>query len=354
MATSPVAGFISKIRSVFPIPIIRLWPERHARVRDGGMPITPTPPRLSSTTPTFPSIATQNGSASYYSLAQRLRKLLPPNLNVLGAGDVQFTETAPFSSGGSSDVWKASFEGRDVAVKSLRCYSSPDFDPAEVGIRFLREVWASNKLLHPNIVPLIGVLSTPNHSFALIYEMMGNVDLGRYLAQHPNVSRLKLLAEIARALKYMHSQDVVHGNVRMRNVLVDNNGVSRVGGLGSAFSLSLPASWSDVESDRLFYGIAPEIIYPDAFGFVHARPTKATDMFGFGMLAWEVLTGKPPFGKNVEAAVILSVFQNERPSRPAHPEVSDRVWNMIQKCWNEDPFNRMTAADVVDVLEAKL
>jgi serine/threonine protein kinase len=273
---------------------------------------------------------------------------------VLGAGDVQITETAPFSSGSFSDIWRGSFEGRDVVVKSLRCYSSPGFDPAEVGIRFLREAWASNKLRHPNIVPFIGVLSTPNHPFALLYEKMGNADLGPYLAQYPNVSRLKHLIEISRALKYMHSQDVVHGNVRMRNVLVDDNGVSRLGGLGSALSLSLPASWSDVEPGRLHYEIAPELIHPDAFGFVHARPTEATDIFGFGMLALEVLTGKPPFGKNVQAAVILSVFQNERPSRPAHPQVSDRVWNMIQRCWNEDPFNRMTAAEVVDVLEAEL
>lgn len=73
-----------------------------------------------------------------------------------------------------------------------------------------------------------------------------------------------------------------------RNVLVDNDGVACLGGLGSAFSLSLPASWSDVDTERLFCGIAPELINPDAFGFAHARTTKATDMFAFGMLAWEV------------------------------------------------------------------
>lgn len=73
-----------------------------------------------------------------------------------------------------------------------------------------------------------------------------------------------------------------------RNVLVDDNGIARLGGLGSAFALSLPASWSDVDSEKLFCGFAPELISPDAFGFVHARTTKATDMFAFGMLAWEV------------------------------------------------------------------
>ena len=73
-----------------------------------------------------------------------------------------------------------------------------------------------------------------------------------------------------------------------RNVLVDSNGVARLGGLGSAFALSLPASWSEVAAGRLFCGIAPELINPHTFGLVHARTTKATDMFAFGMLTWEV------------------------------------------------------------------
>lgn len=73
-----------------------------------------------------------------------------------------------------------------------------------------------------------------------------------------------------------------------RNILVDSNGVARLGGLGSAFALSLPASWSDIGAERLFCGIAPELINPHTFGLVHARTTKATDMFAFGMLAWEV------------------------------------------------------------------
>jgi len=70
--------------------------------------------------------------------------------------------------------------------------------------------------------------------------------------------------------------------------LVDNDGVARLGGLGHASSLSVPASWSDVGTGGLFCGVAPELLDPQAFGLVHARTTKATDMFAFGMLAWEV------------------------------------------------------------------
>ena len=71
--------------------------------------------------------------------------------------------------------------------------------------------------------------------------------------------------------------------------MVDDNGVARLGGLGSAFSLSLPGSCqSDVGLVRPPRDAAPELITPHAFGFVHVRITKATDMFDFGMLAQEV------------------------------------------------------------------
>jgi serine/threonine protein kinase len=122
----------------------------------------------------------------------------------------------------------------------------------------------------------------------------------------------------------MHSLGIVHRNVKVvrpspspaphcsvltpskRNVLIDGNGVARLGGLGAAFPPSLPDSWSDVGSGRLFCGIAPELIDLPAFGFVHSRATKATDMFSFGMLAWEV--------GQIFLCLKLDVFTRLRPS----------------------------------------
>ena len=115
-------------------------------------------------------------------------------------------------------MWRGSLHGVAVAVKSLRYYSSPELDPAEVGLvslppvhivnamliahpqRFLKEVSTSTQLSHPNIVPFLGVYSTPTHPLAILYEMMDNLDLGHYLVQHQNVSRLKLVSTFPAAL----------------------------------------------------------------------------------------------------------------------------------------------------------
>jgi hypothetical protein len=206
-------------------------------------------------------------------------------------------------------------------------------------------VWASNNLSHPNVVPIIGVYSSPAYPFALVYEMMENVDLRQHLAQQPAISRLKFVSTVfmyntggessiepfpparrnipcietpprpryhSREYQVGVSSHLIHHHhiltLLQRNLLVDSNHVARLGGFGSAFSLSLPASWSDVESERLFGGIAPELIDPRAFGFVEARNTKATDMFSFGMLAWEVsiVSFRLPVSRNLSALVPVS------------------------------------------------
>lgn len=56
------------------------------------------------------------------------------------------------------------------------------------------EVLASTQLSHPNIVPFLGVYSTFTHPLALLYKLMDNLDLYKYLVQHPNINRLKLVS----------------------------------------------------------------------------------------------------------------------------------------------------------------
>ena len=120
--------------------------------------------------------------------------VLAAGLQLARVGDVRIIGRTPFS-----EVRQGSLPGLRVAVKSLRLYSSPEFNPAEVGIvsfhrspvhavetiltmylqRFLKGAWVSSQLSHPNIVPFLGAYSTLSHPFALIYAVMENLDLRR-------------------------------------------------------------------------------------------------------------------------------------------------------------------------------
>jgi len=101
-------------------------------------------------------------------------------------------------------------------------------------------VWMTGQLSHPNTVPFIGAYPTPTHPFALVHEMVENIDLCRYLEDRPEASRLKLvstvftisiielladtslfqLVGISRALEWMHKLYIIHGNLKMVTHLI--------------------------------------------------------------------------------------------------------------------------------------
>jgi len=79
-------------------------------------------------------------------------------------------------------------------------------------------------------------------------------------------------------------------------------------------------------------------------------------LYGVALLAhWgQVLTGKPPFAEMTEIAATHSMLNGARPRRPNHHEVSDRVWQMIERCLHKVPSKRTAAGEVVNLLEIEL
>jgi hypothetical protein len=156
-------------------------------------------------------------------------------------------------------------------------------------------------------------------------------------------------------------------------MLVDLDGKARIAGLGSAFiSSQNHATWSEMDAELLFYGTAPELARPNPLGS-STQTTKESDIYAFAVLAWEVnyfpltlfqsslsLTDpqifieRLPFSNIHQLAAIHLLTGGARPPRPPHPELSDRIWNMIQKCWDDDPSCRILIKDVVAILEREI
>ena len=91
--------------------------------------------------------------------------------------------------------------------------------------------------------------------------------------------------------------------------------------------------------------MAPELIKPELVGLPSMKPNKATDVWSFGMLCLEVLTGKPPFRNRPRSAtVITDIIDGILPTRPPVevPDrgLSDRLWYLMQHCWARKPEER--------------
>lgn len=123
----------------FVLAIVRFFSRSRATAKSQGEKTTSTYPPESSSSESPPdspppSTVTDHGRQVYCQLAQQVDPVLPQVCNRIEPEDVQITDSAPFSSGGSSDIWRGSLGDLCVVVKSLRLYSSPEFDPAEAGI----------------------------------------------------------------------------------------------------------------------------------------------------------------------------------------------------------------------------
>ena len=131
-STNPV--FTARVNAFFHRILYLVYRPRARRSNvQGEVPVTHISDASTFGPPSSSTLPTKI-TESRHDLARQLQRLLPPTCNWLSSSDVRIIDTTPFSSGGFAEVWKGSVQGLTVAVKSLRCYSSTEIDPAEVGI----------------------------------------------------------------------------------------------------------------------------------------------------------------------------------------------------------------------------
>ncbi|EIN03690.1 kinase-like protein, partial [Punctularia strigosozonata HHB-11173 SS5] len=264
--------------------------------------------------------------------------LLPTSYELSGL--VKSDDEEPCSSGGFSDVWRGEHNGVPVALKVLRLHAG---DRAKYKQVFCKEAVVWRRLSHRNIVPFLGV--SPRHHLCIVSEWMEHGDVMSYLERFPQANRLQLITDVARGLEYMHAVGVIHGDMKGRNVLVDSSHRARLSDFGLAMtalgthSLAL-SSGASSNWGTLRY-MAPELSDPRME--IKVLTTK-TDVYGFGMTAWEMYDGRMPFYHvRGDYTVVLKVQEGVRPSRPLHARelgLDDYLWALIEACWHAEPSLR--------------
>lgn len=244
-------------------------------------------------------------------------------------------------------------QDRPVAIKILTPELSGSEEQRE---RFRREAMITARLSHPNIVPLYEHGETAG---GILYFVMGYVH-GESLAARvrrlgrlwPNETR-RLLGELADALDYSHRQGVVHCDLKLANVLIDSStGRAMLADFGLAQLVETPTA-ADVPVDV-------PVVVDDAvaaaeaglaFGTPHyMAPEQAageqtvsarTDLYALGVVAYEMLSGRPPFdGTSFRAIAAQHVMQEPPPLADRAPQASPEVVDVIARCLAKDPAER--------------
>ncbi|KAG8899258.1 hypothetical protein FRB99_006840 [Tulasnella sp. 403] len=249
--------------------------------------------------------------------------------------------------GGSCDLYKGKLrDGNVVAIKRPRII---EYDE-DVLRRFNREAETWNMLRHPKILPLLGTYQVDN-IIHLVAPWAPNGDALEYVKKNPKMTlaeRKRLVTDIVEALVYLHRKGIVHGDLKLVNVILGSD----FRGLLCDFGLSktLNATTSEMQKGAGTYRwTAPEILENDP-------KTPAGDMYAFAMCIVEAVTGHIPFDDILTApGVLRKVISGERP--PKVPKTSpdgqsyDPLWSIAEGCWKKLAEERLTSLQVLHRLE---
>ncbi|KAJ7133061.1 kinase-like domain-containing protein [Mycena epipterygia] len=200
--------------------------------------------------------------------------------------DVTSREEHPLFGGGFGDIYRASYGDKTVALKCMRHFYRGS-ELRDIRMKICREALIWKDLQHPHILTFIGIdrESFP-FSLCIVSPWMEHGTILNYLKLHGRANVDKLLFEIAQGLEYLHSRNIVHGDLRGANILINEDWSACLADFGLSNFMNPTSSMRTSNRAGSLYWMAPELIDPDRFGLKFLR-TPATDVYAFGCVCVE-------------------------------------------------------------------
>ncbi|KAI9205023.1 kinase-like domain-containing protein, partial [Polychytrium aggregatum] len=258
----------------------------------------------------------------------------------------------PLAAGGFGEVFTASYYDAPVAVKQLyRGYNQNEL--ADFG----REIGIWHRLSHPHVLPLLGACDTATKPF-MVSPFMPNGTLHNHFTTAPEPrpisEKVRLLYQVASGMAYLHGNNIVHGDLKSLNVLLDGTFSAVVTDFGMSRTKHTSATANRTRRDQPAGGtldyMAPEMLdYDDPVG-----SSKATDVYAFGITMYEVLNNCRPIwvtadGQPMRERVIESqVLRGNRPKQ--FDDIPSGIHALIERCWHQDPAMRPKFPEILAIL----
>ncbi|XP_042652039.1 mitogen-activated protein kinase kinase kinase 21 isoform X3 [Tyto alba] len=264
--------------------------------------------------------------------------------------------------GGFGKVYRATWRGREVAVKAAR--QDPDEDITATAESVRQEAKLFSMLRHPNIIALHGVcLREPN--LCLVMEFARGGSLNRALAaagagagaarggrRIPPHILVNWAVQIARGMLYLHDEAIVpilHRDLKSSNILLlekmEHDDICNKTLKITDFGLA--REWhrtTKMSAAGTYAWMAPEVIKSSMF-------SKGSDIWSYGVLLWELLTGEVPYRGIDGLAVAYGVAVNKL-TLPIPSTCPEPFAKLMKECWEQDPHIRPSFALILEQLTA--
>ncbi|XP_078163691.1 serine/threonine-protein kinase 52-like [Carex rostrata] len=266
-------------------------------------------------------------------------------------------------------VFRGTYDGKDIAVKLLDWGSEEvvtDAETAERRSSFYKEVTVWHKLNHPNVTQFVGASMVPSdlrlpsdkgkaeygaistRAVCVVLEFLSGGTLKQYLIKNrakrlPFDVFLRLALDLARGLEYLHSQRIVHRDVKTENMLLDNEKNLKIADFGVARVEARNPQEMTGETGTLGY-MAPEVLDGKPYN-------RKCDVYSFSICLWEMYCCKMPYQDVRSFGELMTgvVRQGLRPKIPRH--CPSKLARIMKRCWDGIPDNRPEMQEVVQKLE---
>ncbi|GAB2286566.1 hypothetical protein Dimus_020962 [Dionaea muscipula] len=264
-------------------------------------------------------------------------------------------ELRELGSGTFGTVYHGKWRGTDVAIKRIKrsCFSGRSSEQERLTVEFWREAEILSKLHHPNVVAFYGVVRDgPGGTLATVTEYMVDGSLRHVLLrkdrQLDRRKRVIIAMDAAFGMEYLHSKNIVHFDLKCDNLLVNLKDPSRPICKVGDFGLS------KIKRNTLVSGgvrgtlpwMAPELLNGSS-----NKVSEKVDVFSFGIVLWEILTGEEPYANMHYGAIIGGIVNNTL--RPPIPSTCDPEWRrLMEQCWAPHPAARPSFTEIASRLRS--